>query len=235
MPITILGQQAVTLPVGTTAERPTGVDGMWRKNSTTGYIEYWDVGTSSWVGIGQFIYVTSGTVSSSTSGSYTYLTYTGSGALTITSGVKSMDYIIVAGGGAGGSSTGGGGGAGGVIYGTVTLGAGTYNITVGGGMTPVLASAGPGGGNSTALGLTAIGGGGGAGTEGSPQTSWGAGSGGSGGGGQQYYGFNPGGSGTPGQGNAGAGGQPGGNAGGGGGATQAGNGRNGGAGYTWVN
>ena len=38
---------ALTLPVGTTAQRPTGATGMTRFNSTTGYLEYY-TGTA-WV------------------------------------------------------------------------------------------------------------------------------------------------------------------------------------------
>ena len=54
MPSTILGEHALTLPVGTTAQRPTPTAGMLRANSTTGYIEYYDAGTSQWIGIGSF-------------------------------------------------------------------------------------------------------------------------------------------------------------------------------------
>lgn len=40
--------QALTLPVGTTAERPTGAFGMFRANSTTGKIEWYDAVSASW-------------------------------------------------------------------------------------------------------------------------------------------------------------------------------------------
>lgn len=48
MAATTFGAQAITLPVGTTAERPTGAFGMIRANSTTGKIEWYDSTSSSW-------------------------------------------------------------------------------------------------------------------------------------------------------------------------------------------
>jgi hypothetical protein len=96
-----------------------------------------------------------------------------------------VDVLIVAGGGGGGSWVGGGGGGGGIVYRTnLTVAAGTYPISVGGGG---IGGLNPGsytapfprtanGGNSTAFGLTALGGG--------AATSWSAqgANGGSGGG-----------------------------------------------------
>ena len=43
---------ALTLPVGTTGERPTPVTGMTRFNSTTSFMEFYN-GTA-WVGIGTY-------------------------------------------------------------------------------------------------------------------------------------------------------------------------------------
>ena len=74
MPSTILGEHALTLPVGTTAQRPgTPTAGMLRANSSTGYIEYYDTTASLWIGIGAFV-GTGGTIT--TSGSYSIHTFT---------------------------------------------------------------------------------------------------------------------------------------------------------------
>lgn len=90
-----------------------------------------------------------------------------------------VEYLIVGGGGAGGGNYGGGGGGGGtVVTGFKRLGAGTYNIVIGGGgglfstgqdigNTGLQGQAGKrdstDGGNTTAFGITAYGGGAGAG------------------------------------------------------------------------
>lgn len=118
-----------------------------------------------------------------------------------TSSASSVNYLIVAGGG--GASS-GGAGAGGMLTGTSSVSAGTtYTITVGGGGTGVAvnSNSGTNGGDSAALGLTAIGGGRGAAIG---DVGGSAGNGGSGGGGGGFSGgLTNGGSGTTGQGNAG--------------------------------
>jgi hypothetical protein len=48
MAATTLGAQAITIPVGTTAERPTPGFGMLRYNSTTNKIEWYDTASSTW-------------------------------------------------------------------------------------------------------------------------------------------------------------------------------------------
>ena len=106
------------------------------------------------------------------SGSYTYHVFADDGNFVVSSGSKSIDFLIVAGGGGGANQQGGGGGAGGVVYGTsVYIGKGTYPITVGtggdAGAAPGYANPGAKGNDSTFGGLTAIGGGGGA------QNNWG--------------------------------------------------------------
>lgn len=187
------------LPVGTTGQRPgSPAFGMIRANSTTGYIEYYDAASSSWLGIGAFS-ATGGTVT--TVGSYTYHTFTSSGAFVVTSGAKSVEYLIVGGGGscrAGAHATGGGGGgAGGLIDSSVTATPQTYSIVIGaGGAGASGAGNGSSGDNSTAFGQTAIGGG-----RGAAYSGHSAASGGSGGGGG--YGGSDNGAGTAGQGNAG--------------------------------
>ena len=42
MPSTVMGSEALTLPADTTGNRPTGVTGMIRFNTTSGYAEYFD-------------------------------------------------------------------------------------------------------------------------------------------------------------------------------------------------
>jgi len=185
------------LPSGTTAQRPASpAAGMIRHNTTTGYVEYWDTGTSQWLGIGAFA-ATGGTIT--TAGSYTYHTFTSSGSLTVSAGAKSADILIVAGGGGGGGSGvngGGGGGAGGLVSTTATLTTSVYTVTVGGG--GAHGSTGSNGVASAFTGSTsAVGGGGGA-------TAGGAGnSGGSGGGRGRDGGTTAQSNGTAGQGNAG--------------------------------
>ena len=95
---TILGEHAMTLPVGTTAQRPTGAEGYIRKNSTTGYIEFWDPTQSTWIGVGAFN--ASGGNSVTTSGGFNYHTFTSSGTFTVSSGAKSGTILVGAGGGA---------------------------------------------------------------------------------------------------------------------------------------
>jgi hypothetical protein len=83
----------------------------------------------------------------------------------------SADYMIIAGGGSGANGGGGAGGYRSSGYGpsplrgsAVTLGVGTYSVTVGGGATgqPDLSAAGPNGNPSSFYGIESAGGGGGA-------------------------------------------------------------------------
>jgi len=128
----IYGTTALTIPVGTTAQRPTGAFGMIRANTTTGYPEWYDSSSSSWVQFNQ-------------GAPYTveYL-------------------VVAGGGSGGGNYVGGGGGAGGYIStsGTV-VGNTNYGIVVGAGGTGPANGLGNNGGNSSFLSSTAIGGGGG--------------------------------------------------------------------------
>jgi hypothetical protein len=194
---------AVILPVGTSAQRPTGVDGMMRKNSSTGYVEYWDPGSSSWIGIGAFAAAGGDTVGTYTSGSsYKYHQFINSGSFQVLGGVKAVDYMIIGGGG-GGGTLGGGGGAGGYVTGTFTASVGTYSIVIGGGANGgAQGQSGGTGTNTTAFGVTAYGGGGG-GSHTGGGTSTGGTNGGSGGGSGDNAGSWPYGTGTAGQGNRG--------------------------------
>ena len=130
--------------------------------------------------------------------------FTASGSFVVntagTGDYKSVDVLVVAGGGGGGGGIGGGGGAGGIRTSepghpmanasAVSLGAGTYPITVGGGgaggtpPNPGLASQGSPSGFGAPSAITAYGGGGGGGyVDPGPGTG---GDGGSGGGGGRY-------------------------------------------------
>ena len=228
------GTGAIELPTGTTAQRPTGVNGMLRYNTTDNVTEEYRDG--NWHTLSSVFSVSGGTVT--TSGSYTIHTFTSSDTLSVT-GSGTVEYLIVGGGGGGsGMTTGGsyhgasgGGGAGGMLTGSVTVNSGNHTITIGAGG----ASNGSGGiaspgGNTSAIGFSAFGGGRGA----RGNTGASAGNGGSGGGASRES--TTAGQGTTGQGNDGGGiSGSGGGAGGGGGMTNAGgvgsgNGGNGGAG-----
>ena len=158
------GTGALTLPTGTTAQKPTGVVGMIRFNETIGMLEFY-MGTA-WETIGRGYVPTAtqstGSGATTISGGYKTHTFTDSGTLTVT-GRGDIEYLIVAGGGAGGTTDAGGGGAGGVVYGTMMIETGVYNIIIGtgGAFVNTNNSAGLSGTHSTALGFTAIGGGGG--------------------------------------------------------------------------
>ena len=206
------GTGALKLPVGTTAQRPTGATGLIRQNSTTGNPEWWDATTSQWLQFSQPVGY-----------SVNYLIVAGGG------------------GGGGGQYHGGGGGAGGAIALSATFSAGAnYTITIGaGGAGGITTAKGSNGVDSVISTVnTAVGGGGG----GNYNQAGGGNSGGSGGGGPGSSApSNAGGAGTAGQGNAGgSGANTAGNygAGGGGGAGAAGGsgtgstGGNGGVGLT---
>lgn len=164
------------LPSGTTAQRPASpAAGMIRHNTTTGYIEYWDTGTSQWLGIGAFA-ATGGTIT--TAGAYTYHTFTSSGNFSVSAGAKAADILVVAGGGGGGGSGingGGGGGGGGLVSTTVTLSPTIYTVTVGGG--GAHGSTGSNGASSSFTGVTTAVGGGGGGAYGAGGNSGGSGGG----------------------------------------------------------
>lgn len=173
------GTGAITLPVGSTAQRPSVPStGMIRMNSTTGYPEWYDISTSTWV-------------------KFPFESY------------FSADALIVAGGGGSGASSsyvqtgvgngGGGGGAGGLLLQSINFVPGTsYTITVGAGGAAGTANViGGSGGNSRIGSFTAAIGGGGGGTG----WNYGPSAGGSGGGnGGASSGLPLGGLGTSGQG-----------------------------------
>jgi len=48
---TMPGQQFMKVPVGTTAQRPSGANGYLRFNTNSGVLEQWNSNTSSWAAI----------------------------------------------------------------------------------------------------------------------------------------------------------------------------------------
>ena len=198
---------ALQIAKGTTAQRPSGVDGMIRFNTTLSQTE--EYRDSGWFSLSNKSSVTGG--NTSTSGGYTIHTFTSSGTLVVSGQAKTgVDYLLVAGGGGGGNSRAGGGGGGGM---TVTTGAtiqpGSYTITVGAGGAGGTTGGGAGNtgvpgttGSNTSFGSLASVTGGGAGGGGGSASDRQGRNGGSGGGGSDGFG---GGSGTSGQGNSGGG------------------------------
>jgi len=190
---------------------------------------------------GQVDVASGGTIS--TSGGYTYHTFTSSGTFVANRSLQA-DVLVVAGGGGGGrgetqtgtNAGGGGGGAGGYLATSLSISPQSYSVVVGsGGAGGAASTSGSSGSNSSAISLAAIGGGGGG------ENSVAGGSGGSGGGGGGVGG-GAGGAGTAGQGNAGGNGGSGGSAsaaGGGGAGAAAANvtagPTAGGAGLQWLN
>jgi hypothetical protein len=144
----IYGTTALTLPSGTTGERPTGAAGMIRYNTTLNSMEYYNSALSSWAQFGQ--------VSAS---SVTYLVVAGGGG----GGKKG------GGGGAGGYQTSTLSVASGTAL-TVTVGAGGAGATT--------TSRGVSGSNSVFSSVTSIGGGGGGSDFGSELNGASGGSGG---------------------------------------------------------
>lgn len=120
----IFGNTALTIPVGTTAQRPgTPATGMTRYNTTT----------STWEA-----YIDGGWQPLNSSVVTNYQQFTSSTTWTVPAGVKFVNVLIVGGGGGGGTIGGGGGGGGGVVFVAnypVTPGA-SVSIVVGAGGAP---------------------------------------------------------------------------------------------------
>lgn len=147
------GTGALKLPVGTTAQRPTGAAGLIRQNSTTGNPEWWDATTSTWLQFSQ------------------------------PAGYLVNYLVVAGGGGGGFSIGGGGGGGGLLSSSVSLSSGTAYTITIGAGGAGAASSTVSGtSGASTTVStvVTAIGGGGG-GSEGpgAPSVSGGSGGGGS--------------------------------------------------------
>lgn len=166
------GTGAWQMPVGTTAQRPTGAAGLIRLNSTTSNPEWYDVTTSSWLQFSQ------------------------------PAGYSVNYLVVGGGGGGGGGSGGGGGAGGLITSTTTLSAGVSYTITIGSGGAggPSTSNGAVGVNSSFSAFATALGGGygqgnagGGSGGSGGPGGSGGGGFGGGGGSGT-------GGSGTGGQG-----------------------------------
>ena len=119
------------------------------------------------------------------SGNYRYHTFNGSGTFEVTAAPagKFIDILLVGGGGATGGNSSCGGGGGVVIKENELVSVGSYSLTVGG----INANAFGDGGQSVALGFTALGGGGG-GVSSFTQSAVNGRSGGSGGGAGVWFG-----------------------------------------------
>jgi len=170
--VTIASTKALTIPRGTTGQRPSNpVEGMIRYNTDEQCIETYEPLLELWVPISIFVGVlaTGGDEDDILVNGIQYRvhTFTTSGQFNVLRG-GNAEYLIVAGGGSGGTRStanfgagGGGGGAGGVIMGTFGLTKTPYDnvIGVGGASQTLDLSLGIQGGNSSALGLIAIGGG----------------------------------------------------------------------------
>ena len=127
---------AICLPKGTTAQRSgfTNEAGQMRYNTSNGVIE-WNNGTA-WKNITEgSITSTSGDYVTS-SGGYKFHFFHQSSTFVNTGGTQVAEVYVIGGGGGGGGGThnagSGGGGGGGMVFGTVNIPNGTYNVTVGG-------------------------------------------------------------------------------------------------------
>ena len=187
--VAVTGTGSLTVPSGTTAQKPTGVTGMIRFNMDTNRMEFYN-GTS-WNTLSGFnsVEATGGTVTDITDSGVKYRVHTfstiGTHSFVTTVGGE-VEYLIVGGGGGGGGRyhCGGGGGGGVLQHKGFSVTPQTYSIVVGDGGSSGLASPdsaqrGGNGLNSTAFGQTALGGGGG----GANSTLFTGSNGGSGGGG----------------------------------------------------
>lgn len=161
----IYGTTALTIPVGTTAQRPgTPALGMHRMNTTTGFAEYWN--GSAWIVYG-----------SASPPSVEYVVVAGGGG-----GAGSGSCCVGAGGaGAGGyrsSVTGesSGGGAAAEAALVVTPGS-SYTVTIGAGGSGASGGASAAGSNSVFASITSLGGGGGGNYQNGNSTTGGSGGG----------------------------------------------------------
>ena len=179
---------ALSLPVGTTAQRPALANlGNFRYNSTRKCVEFFD--GSSWGSVKSFIKTNGGFVVEYPT--YRLHAFLSSGTFTTDTDIVT-DIAVVGGGGGGGGLYGdqdtgkGGGGAGGVVYKTGhTLTAGSYTILIGGGAPGYPRGfgynrTGQQGEITVAFGITAYGGGGGGTSDDGPGPNQGGSGGGAG-------------------------------------------------------
>lgn len=124
---------ALTLPAGTTAQRPTGVAGMIRYNTSLFALEFWNTNTSAW----EALPAASPFINPTTTTGQTAYTSPGTYSWTCPAGVYYVCVVAVGGGGGSLGSTafgvgGGGGGLGWINNYPVTPG-NSYTVTVGAG------------------------------------------------------------------------------------------------------
>jgi hypothetical protein len=130
--LTSSGTGAWKMPVGTTAQRPTGAAGLIRQNSTTGNPEWYDVSTSSWLPFSQ------------------------------NSGYSVNYLVVAGGGGGGYNISGAGGAGGLLATTVTLTSGTSYTVTVGAGGAGSSSTNGTNGSNSSIATIaTSIGGGGG--------------------------------------------------------------------------
>lgn len=170
------GTGSLSLPAGTTAERPTGSVGMIRYNTTLSALEFWNGNTSAWESLPSV----SPFINTTTTTGQTAYTSPGTYSWTCPAGVTSVCVVAVGGGGGGaGAATfagaGGGGGLGWINNYAVTPGS-AYTVVVGAGGTGGNAANGNTGGNSYFVSTATV-----AGFGGGPGTQTTGGAGGSGG------------------------------------------------------
>ena len=151
--LTSSGTGAWKLPVGTTAQRPTGASGLIRQNSTTGNPEWYDTTSSSWLQFSQ------------------------------PAGYSVSYLVVAGGGGGGGNQGGGGGAGGLLASSATLSSGVSYSITVGAGGagdSSAGAAGGTNGTNSVFTGIATATGGGGGGSGATNRNGFAGGSGGGG-------------------------------------------------------
>jgi hypothetical protein len=222
--VTITSTGALTIPRGTTAQRPAiPAAGMIRYNSDGGYVETYEAILSTWIPISTFVSVlaTGGTVIETFVGGVQYRVHTftaiGTSSFQVLRGGK-VEYLVIGGGGGGGGNVAGGGGAGGYrssVQGEssgggvsaealLTVSVQSYTVVVGAGGAGGTSSVnGTNGGVSSFSSITSVGGGGG----GRGDNAGSSGGSGGGGGAASVAPSNIGGTGTTNQGFAGGKGQ----------------------------
>ena len=139
---------SLTLPSGTTAQRPTGSVGMIRYNTTLFALEFWNNNTSAW----EALPAASPFINPTTTTGQTAYTSAGTFSWTCPAGVFYVNVVAVGGGGGGSSNAtfaagGGGGGLGWINNYAVTPGS-SYAVTVGVAGTGGNNASGVSGGNS---------------------------------------------------------------------------------------
>lgn len=135
---------AINLPVGTTAQRPTGEAGMLRYNTTIFALEFWNANTSAWEPLpaaSPFVNptLTTGQTAYTSAGTYSWV---------CPADVYYVNVVAVGGGGGGSGGTSGGAGGGGGGLGWIN----NYAVTPGSSYTVTVGAGGSGGATGSAGG-----------------------------------------------------------------------------------